>query len=138
MNFFRGQIYNSVPDRLVRPRNRFVKSIRDSIWITKISQRRLLDKSVPQRVNENNFDQLVLKKRQRRAQTCILKTSSWDWRVPFNFEFEICKCIFPESTFQNVISQVDITSFWYRSYMYDASIDLKDAYLPKACTLNNV
>lgn len=51
---FKGQTRNSAPDRFgLRPKNKFVKSIRDSARVAKISQSRLSDKFVPHGVHEN-------------------------------------------------------------------------------------
>lgn len=53
---FKGQARNSAPDRFgFRPKNQFVKSIRDSARVAKISQSSLSDKFVPHGVYENNF-----------------------------------------------------------------------------------
>lgn len=51
-----GKIWtrNSAPDRFgLRPKNKFVKSIRNSARVAKISQSRLSDKFVPHGVDEN-------------------------------------------------------------------------------------
>lgn len=53
---FKGQTRNSAPVRFgFRPKNKFVKSIRDSARVAKISQSWLSDKFVPRGVDENTF-----------------------------------------------------------------------------------